>query len=282
MISEIIVDGIVKQIIHQARKLIREHQIDAKIPAFLKCESMHQIKSAINLYQIDCQNSSILLDDQEYNLRPTIDSFQALTLKLIDRPIIDLGELNQNNNLSDYSSTNKSIVRRHSLKKKIDVQVTNLKEQKPTTEITQQDHQEIYKKQMNTNNNNRHSLIMKQQIRDQTNKVTQLKIENMFIDNFDPNEFRKKIQQQAENLVKEIKQCDRSFQIKKVSDKSIDTSNYLNQTEKPTTAPHGQRRPQYIINNKVTDLNATLPQFKRQLTPVEHKRPSKVRNASVV
>ncbi|CAD8167603.1 unnamed protein product [Paramecium octaurelia] len=237
-------------------------------------------RSAINLYQIDCQSSSILLDDQEYNLRPTIDSFQALTLKLIDRPIIDLGELNQNNNLSDYSSTNKSIPRRHSLKKKVDVQVTNLKQQKPTTEITQQDHQEIYKQQMNTNN--RHSLIIKQQIRDQANKVTQLKIEHMVVDNLDPNEFRKKIQQQAENLVKEIKQQDRSFQIKKVSDKSIDTSNYLNQTEKPTTAPHGQRRPQYIINNKVTDLNATLSQFKRQLTPVEHKRLSKVRNVSMV
>ncbi|CAD8063175.1 unnamed protein product [Paramecium primaurelia] len=272
MISEIVVDAIVKQIIHQARKLIREHQIDAKIPSFLKIESMHQIKSAINLYQIDCQNSSILLDDQEYNLRPTIDSFQALTLKLIDRPIIDLGELNQNHTLSDHTTTNKSFIRRHSYKKKIDVQVVNLKEQKPSV-ITQQDHQEIYKQQMNTNNNNRHSLIMKQQIRDLT--------KHMYIDNFDPNEFRKKIQHQAETLEKEIKQCDRSFQIKKVSDKSIDNSNYMNQTEKPTTAPQGQRRPQYIINKKMIDLNVTLPQFKRQLTPVEKKRTSKVRNVSL-
>ncbi|CAD8073261.1 unnamed protein product [Paramecium sonneborni] len=272
MISEIIVDGIVKQIIHQARKLIREHQIDAKIPSFLKFESMQQIKSAINLYQIDCQNTQILVDDQEYNIRPTIDSFQALTLKLIDKPYIDLGELNQNNTLSDLTTTNKSIIRRHSHKKKIDVQVINLKEQKHT-EQTQQDHQEIYKKQMNTNNNNRHSLHMKQQIRDLT--------KHMVIDNFDANEFRKKIQQQAENLEKEMKQCDRSFQIKKVSEKSIDNSNYMNQTVKPTTAPQGQRRPQYIINKKMIDLNITLPQFKRQLTPVEHKRPSKVRNVSI-
>ncbi|CAD8176060.1 unnamed protein product [Paramecium octaurelia] len=272
MISEIIVDDIVKQIIHKARKLIREHKIDAKIPSFLKCESMHQIKSAINIYQVDCQNSSILLDDQEYNIRPTIDSFQALTLKLVDKPTIDLGELNQNFSFSDHTTTNKSLVRKFSHKKKIDVQVVNVKEPKPI-EQKQQDHQEVYKKQMNTNSINRHSLAMKQQIRDLT--------KHMFVDNFDANEYRKKIQQQAENLEKEMKQCDRSFQIKKVSEKSIDNSSNLNQTVKPTTAPQGQRRPQYIINKKMIDLNVTLPQFKRQLTPVDHKRTSKVRNVSV-
>ncbi|CAD8083709.1 unnamed protein product [Paramecium sonneborni] len=250
MISEIIFDGIVKQIINQVRKLINQHQIDAKSPSFLDQKNVKiSIKTMLDLI---IRISQIFLDDQEYNIRPTIDSFQARS------------------KLKQYFASSyyyKQIYYEKTLLLKINRSLS-YKFKRIKTHLVKQTRSIInLLKQMNVNNNNRQSLIIKQQVRDL--------IKNMFVDNFNENGYRKKIQQQAQNLEKEMKQCDKSFLISK----SIDNSNLLNQTSKSTTASQGQRRPQYIQKND--RLNITSPQFKRQLTSVAKKDFSKVRNASI-
>lgn len=44
MISELIADAIIKEIIQKSKKLIKDHQIDNYVPKHLKFESMNQIK----------------------------------------------------------------------------------------------------------------------------------------------------------------------------------------------------------------------------------------------